>query len=50
MVRHLVYHPRGRKNVFFCWTNRFQVLQGMFVPSFAQIFEEMTAYIGPILS
>ena len=31
----------GRKNKF-C-TSRFQVLQGMFVQSFAQIFEELTA-------
>ena len=27
--------------LFFCWTSRFQVLQGMFVQSFAQMFEEL---------
>ena len=34
----------GRKlrNLFF-WTSRFEVLQGMSVQSFAQIFEELTA-------
>ena len=29
--------------IFFFWTSRFQVLQGMFAQSFAQIFEELTA-------
>ena len=36
----------GRKKIgssFFFWTSRFQVFQGMFVQSFAQIFEELTA-------
>ena len=36
----------GRKKndpLFFFWTNRFQVLQGMFVQFSAQIFEELTA-------
>ena len=33
----------GRKKTFFLWRRRFQVLQGMFVQSFAQIFEELAA-------
>ena len=35
----------GRKKIthFVCWTSGLQVLQGMFVQRFAQIFEELTA-------
>ena len=31
-----------RKERLFFWTSRFQVLQGMFVQSFAQTFEDRT--------
>ena len=34
---------KTKKKTFFFGTSRFQVLQGMFVQSFAQIFEELTA-------
>ena len=34
---------RKKKDPLFFWTSRFQVLQGMFVQSFAQVFEELTA-------
>ena len=42
IVRHLEKEEQKMPPIFFL-TSRFQVLQGMFVQSFAQIFEELTA-------
>ena len=41
IVRHLPQEEN--KMTLFFWTSRFQLLQGMFVQSFAQTFEELTA-------
>ena len=41
--RHLTAVGRKKMSHFFFLTSRFQVLQGMFVESFAQKIEELTA-------
>ena len=38
-----VYCRKKKMTRFFFWTSRFQVLQGMFVQSFGQKIEELTA-------
>ena len=38
-----IYRRKKKNDRFFFLASRFQVLQGMFVQIFAQIFEELTA-------